>query len=183
MSAKKGRPKKNAAKPSRRTSDELGWFPNWGRETRKDNFRKLLLEPQGEKLGGDIFGPLLMGDATTDARKLAGEFLCHVIEHGSIQAIDEVFRDIRKLKERADAMRNGGKAPRVAQAYHAYSAFIEETGREPTKKELRIYICERSERSKRADGLKRYKGFPPEDASDQWSPIWEDAGLKHLDNG
>lgn len=175
MSAKKGRPKKNAAaQPTdRRTSDKLGWLPRWGEETRKDNFRHLLLDPKGEKLGADIFGPLLLGDADEGARTAAGNFMSHVIEHGSIQAIDEVFRDIRRLKERAETMRNGGEVPRPAQAYYAYSSFIEETGREPSKKELKYYICARPE---------RYKGFPPEDAeaSALWTQIWEDAGLKHL---
>jgi hypothetical protein len=171
---KRGPKEKRAVKPARQTKDKLGWFPEWGRETRKENYRALLLEPKGERYGGGIFGPLLLGDATPEARSLAGDYLCHIIEHGSVEAIEETFRDLRKLKERAELLKSGGKAPRSASAYYAYSNFIEEQRREPTKAELRRYILARP---------KRYGDFPPASADSDclWTDIWKDAGLLDLE--
>jgi len=60
---------------------------------------------------------------------------------------------------------------RNAFVYYGYSRFIEETGREPSKNDLKNYLLE---------DTKSFKGLPPSDDKKAWTRLWSETGLSSL---
>lgn len=149
-------------------------LPESGREIRLDNIEALKVEPYNDQHFGDIMGPLVLGTGCDAAKRQAAEFVCHIIETRTPEALEEVFSDIVTLKREGERVK-AGMIQRNASAYRAYHIFIEETGREPSKCELRKFIVARSQ---------EFGGdFPKDEDGKAWARIWETIGLKALPDG
>jgi len=176
---KKAAKKPKAVKPdSLRTSDSTdeGFFllSNTARSIRKSNIKTLREQPFGQCFAGDIFGPVASGTATAQQHKSAGEVVCHFLERRDLKAVKKLFREIERIKGQIDGQKLSNDHCNAI-AYQAYSAYIEITGREPTKGELKDYILKNPERFK--------GGFPAKGEDEKgWTRVLAAAGLKGLKN-
>ena len=109
---------------------------------------------------------MILGRATDGEKRLAKELFAHVLENSTPEQAAAFFARVRRLKESAELPPH-----RNAFAYYAYSSFIEETGREPSKPELRKYIVARKG---------AFRDAPTPEDGKAWHRLWEDCGLFEL---
>ncbi|GAA5130807.1 hypothetical protein GCM10023212_41110 [Luteolibacter yonseiensis] len=96
-------------------------------------------------------------------RQTAGDLLVRVVEKFTADQADDFFKRLISLKRNHEALphRNGF-------AYLAYCRYIEATGKEPTKPQLRKYIVARPE---------EFKDQPSPEDKKGWSRLWKESGL------
>lgn len=186
MSAKKsGRPKKTKEpqgdlrapfKPWPDTPQSRKRTPEKNAELAED-FRQMFLQMNldrvrvdplndepwlAQELASVICGHWRTKQGDEDAASL---FLYALTELNADQA-EDLFRRVVKLK------RNRESPPHpAAWAMFAYYNFTHDNGKEPTKDQLRKYICEHHE---------TYPAHPPLDADSSWRDLWRLAGLFNL---
>lgn len=129
---------------------------------------KLRVDPKGDMptISG-IFGRVILDRSTDFDDDRVGKLLVKALKHPDPAVADRLFRQILKMKD------NANQPHRNAFAYFAYTRFIEETEREPSKPELREYIEARREQYKDAPG-------PGDKAG--WHRLWEESGLSDLNS-
>lgn len=159
------RPRKPTREPvDTRTDVEPG--DHLARVGRQFFLNELRTDPLGDEPLACILGPVILRRATDGEKQLAKELFTHILETGTAEQVTAFFARVRRLKESAELPPH-----RNALAYYAYSSFIEETGREPSKPELRKYIVARRE---------IFKGAPAPEDGKAWHRLWEDCGLFEL---
>lgn len=131
----------------------------------------LKTDPFGADGYGDIFGALVLGKATTEQRRFAGESFCQLVKNLDSQTLENVFRRIVEMKQEAERI-NQESAHRNARAYAAYDDFIQQHKKEPSKFQLKNHI--------KSNSHKFGGGFPYDDDKKAWTRIWKSAGLKNL---
>jgi hypothetical protein len=126
-------------------------------------------------LFGQVFGPIIVfGKRLTNRwayRKLqadAATLLINEIVKTDADTIEGVFKRIVDMKREFES----GAHHRNSRLVDAFFDYGDETGREPSKRELREYVCARPE---------KYPGFPDQDALSEWTPIYAATGLKWRD--
>ena len=110
-----------------------------------------------------VLAGIIMRDASEHARDSAGKMLVGAVENFTADEAEAFFRRIVSLKRNHENLRH-----RNGFAVFAYSRFIEETGKEPTKSELRKFVVARPETFKDQPGAEDKKG---------WTRLWKDSGL------
>lgn len=160
-------PENKQTPPNQRTDVEpLGPLARISRQSAINTER---VDPHRDEPLACILGGVILGRSTADEKDLVGKLFTHILETATPEHARQFFARVLELKKSA-AM----PAHRNAFAYYAYSNYIEETGREPSKAELRKYIMARREIYKDAPG--------PEDGRG-WTRVWKAVGLSDLRQG
>ena len=94
------------------------------------------------------------------------ELLLGALQDSDLARVERFFMLIVKLK------RNEANPHRNAYAYFAYSHYLADNGREPSKAELKAYML--------ADGNGRYRDLPAPEDKKGWTRLWKNAGLSRL---
>jgi hypothetical protein len=117
-----------------------------------------------------VLAPVLLNRATDAEREFVGNLFAEVARTCTPEQLAAFFARVLKLKANVE------QPHRNAYAYFGYARFIEETGREPSKPELKAYLLARPE---------VFKGMPSNgaDAKKQWTRLWQDCQLDQLSNG
>lgn len=115
-----------------------------------------------------VLSSVMLDRATDSEREVVGELFTNALATMTAEQLAAFFRRVEKLKSNAE------QPHRNCYAYFAYSGFIEETGREPSKPELRKYIMARPE---------AFPAMPPGDDKKAWTRLWLDSGLASLAEG
>lgn len=126
---------------------------------------QLRVDPFRDDPASIIYAPIILGRASKNQKKDAGNCFVSLLEKASVSQLESVFARLLKLKKNAELPH------RNSTAYLGYARFMEETGREPKKPELKRYLLARPE---------TYKGLPPGDDKKAWSRLLEECGLKPL---
>jgi hypothetical protein len=161
------RPKKPSREPlDMRTDEQPGDV--FAAIDRQAVLNQLRADPFGDEPLACILGPVILGRATAADKQLTGEIFAAILETSTPDQLAAFFARIHKMKVNADMPPH-----RNAFAYYAYSNYIGETGREPSKQELRKYITARRE---------IYKDAPQDGPDDgkAWHRLWQDCGLFEL---
>lgn len=112
-----------------------------------------------------ILAPVLLNRATDAEREFVGNLFADAARTCTAAQLAAFFARVAKLALNAE------QPHRNAYAYFAYARFIEATGREPSKPELKAYMLARPE---------TFKGTPAGDEKKQWTRLWADSGLSEL---
>ncbi|MCW1921217.1 hypothetical protein OKA05_01555 [Luteolibacter arcticus] len=126
---------------------------------------KLRVDPKGEEPLAGTLGSVILNRATPYFEELAGRLFVTALKHEEPAVTAQFFQRVMSLKYNAAAPH------RNAFAYYAYSRFIEETEREPTKPELKAYILARRD---------EFKDAPDESDAKGWTRLWKESGLSDL---
>lgn len=111
---------------------------------------------------------VIAGDAGREEETTPeGQFLIDVVANKTADEAERIFAGIVEMKRE----RESGHRHRNSWAYLAYAAFMDATGREPSKAELRKCIEAQRDTFKDAPGADDGKG---------WTRVWEDCGLSNL---
>ena len=142
---------------------------------RSTNYIELKRNPFGNStLLEDTFGSIARGTDTVHTRESASLIICQLVKACDSETLKNVFADIVKIKESAGCIINE-ETHRNAVAYEAYHDYIEYTGKEPSKMDLKKFIVAKPE---------QYScKFPDQDTDKRgWTRLWEDCGLSTLDD-
>ena len=120
-------------------------------------------EPLAAVLGGIIRG----NEPTAWESELLGKLMAQALGKMTIEQAQSFFDRIMALKK------NWPHGHRNAFAYYAYSKYIEATGKEPTKKELKKYIVAHRD---------IFKDAPLKEDTAGWTRLWKNSGLFTLEN-
>ena len=126
---------------------------------------RLRVDPFNDEPLACVLAPVLLDRATDAERESVGNLFAEAVRICTPEQLSGFFSRVAKMAE------NVKQPHRNARAYFGYARFIEETGREPSKPELKAYLLARPE---------IYKGMPADDAKSQWTDLWRDCGLLHL---
>jgi len=162
------RPKKQKTAPlDMRAHEEIPddeWMAATARQTQLDRLRvdQFNDDPQLASVLADA----IMGGASEFSRKVAGEVLLGAVENLTADEAEAFFKRVVTLKRNHEQLpqRNGF-------AFFAYSRYIEETGREPSKPELKAYLMARRE---------TFRETPDEEDGKGWTRLWKQSGLATL---
>lgn len=143
-------------------NDNLAWTAPLARRA---FIEQLAVDPYNDEPLACALAPCLMGTADEDEQAFAGDLFATALHTLTPEQLSAFFRRVEKLKIGA------AQSHRNAAAYQAYSEYIDATGREPAKPELRAYIIARPE---------SFKGMPATEDKKAWSRLWASAGLKGL---
>ena len=148
------------------TKDELA---NLHRGIRITTLKRLRMDPMGDHDKITFYmGPILDfdGDEPPDLRDNCRAWLANFVESQTADEVERLFQGIVALKRfcEADPHKN-------FTAYLAYHNFIENLGREPSRRSLKEYILARPE---------EYLGMPPKGDTKAWERLWEDCGLADM---
>jgi len=177
MSAKKiGRPTKSkpakndlrtaAPEPPLMSAEEELRFSRICRQSVLDQAR---VDPYGDEPLSCVFAPVILKRGAEWEKDDAGKLLVGLLESYTADQIEAFFKRVVQLKRNAESL-----AHRNGFAYYAYSMFLEETGREPSKRELKKYIVARRE---------VYKVQPAPGDKKGRTNLWRDSGLFTLRQG
>lgn len=140
------------------------WMAATSRQMQLDHLRidQFNNDPQ---LAG-ILADAIMGGASEFSRKVAGEVLLGAVENLTADEAEAFFKRVVVLKRNREQLphRNGF-------AVFAYSRYIEETGKEPSKAQLRKYILARPG---------KYRDQPAPEDKKAWTRLWQESGLATL---
>jgi hypothetical protein len=141
------------------TPETVGLFAQMAIDTAR-------VDPFNEEPLACIFGPVLLGRATAAEKKFVGELCAEVLATAPEKA-PAFFARVAKMAANIE------QPHRNAYALYGYARFIAETGKEPSKRELREYLLENP---------KVFPGMPAGDGSDKkgWDRLWKDSGLSNL---
>jgi hypothetical protein len=162
------RNKKHKSAPlDRRAHEEIPedeWMAATARQLQLDRLRIDQFNDDPQLAG--ILADAIAGKASEFSRKVAGEVLLGAVENLTADEAEVFFKRVVTLKRNHEQLphRNGF-------ALFAYSRFIEETGKEPTKAKLRAFITARPE---------DYKDQPAAEDKKGWTRLWEQSGLFDL---
>jgi hypothetical protein len=151
-------------------------YAEWWERMRMMDMGSVRVDPHARHgLFGQIFGPVIVFGRRLKNRRAykklesdAAAQLINEIVVSDADTIEGVFKRIVEMKREFES----GAHHRNSRLVDACFDYRDETGREPSKKELREYVCARPE---------RYPGFPDEDALSEWTPIYAASGLKWPD--
>lgn len=132
---------------------------------RQSEINRLRVDPFDAEPLACVLAPVLLGRATESERRFVADLFAEIASSGSAEQLAGFFARVEKLKSNVD------QPHRIAAAYFGYARYIEETGREPIKPELKAYLIARPE---------SFKGMPPADDKKAWTRLWEDCGLSKL---
>jgi hypothetical protein len=151
------RPRKLRPEPiDRRAIDEPGETP-LAHIARQAFLDELRAAPFNDEALATVLAGTLLGRADD-----GGELLAEAARKLSPDQLAGMFHRVSRMKN------DTAQPHRNALAYLAYCRFIEATGREPSKPELREYLTARPE---------AFKGMPPGDDKKAWNRLWKDCGL------
>jgi hypothetical protein len=145
--------------------DEVDALAATARQCTIDNLR---VDPFGDEPLANLMGSIILNRSTPYFEELAGQIFVKALKHEDPEVASQFFERVMKMRRNADSPH------RNAYAYYAYSRFIEEVGREPSKPELKAYIQARRDEFRDAPGDGDGKG---------WTRLWEGAGLTELAEG
>ena len=155
------RPRKNKAAPLDKRADyELSLF----HQIEIDRAR---VDPFNDEPLACVLAPVILDRATESEREFVGELFASVLATGTPEQIKGFFARVARLTANAE------QPHRNSLAYFGYARFVEETGREPSKPELKAYLLARPE---------TFKGLPANDAKSEWTDLWKACGLSGLAN-
>jgi hypothetical protein len=142
---------------------------NFAAMFRQSQINRLRVDQLGDEPLACVLAPVILKRASAGEIELAGEMFVHMLADCTADQAEAFFKRVVTLKRNAEGLphRNGF-------AYYAYARFIEETGREPSKAELKRYILARRE---------IYRDAPGEGDKEGWTRLWIAAGLFTLPNG
>lgn len=153
------RPRKNKTEPMDKRADaSLSLF----HQLEIDQAR---VDPFNDDPLACVFAPVLLNRATDAEREFVGNLFSSVLATCTPEQIVDFSARVAKLAA------NAQQPHRNAFAYWGYARFIEETGREPSKPELKAYLIARPE---------TFKGMSPADDKKAWTRLWLDCGLSKL---
>jgi len=125
--------------------------------------QRLLVDPYGDNPdAARLFAEIMLGKPSDSTKQIVGAVLVSAIKNFPSAELEKFFRLICDMKKNVE------KPQRNAFAHLAYSVFILEVGREPTRHELKKYIIARPDIYKGQIGPEDYKG---------WDRLWDDSGL------
>lgn len=150
--------------PDRRAIDEPGEEP-LAHIARQAAIDELRTDPFHEAPLACLLAPVLLNRATPSDRELVGNLFVQVLETATPEQAENFFAQVATLK------RNASQPHRNARAYFGYCSFIEATGREPSKPELKAYLDARPD---------EFPGLPPGYCLKSWNRLFKDSGLEHL---
>jgi hypothetical protein len=156
------RPRKRKADPPARTSPPDEETAAWSRQ---HNLNALRVDPKGDDPLACVLASVVLDRSFPSVDEVAGAMFVAVLKNPDPMVAGRFFQRVMRLKLNADMPH------RNAYAFHAYGRFIEETGREPSKPELRAYIEARRNEFKDAPGAEDPKG---------WTRLWRESGLSGL---
>jgi hypothetical protein len=128
---------------------------------------ELRVDPYGEEPLAGVFAPVLLNRATKQEHAFFNELLGEATKTLAPfpLKLKAFFARISKLASNVE------QPHRNAFVYYGYSRFIEETGREPSKNDLKNYLLEDTQ---------SFKGLPPSDDKKAWTRLWSETGLSSL---
>ena len=135
---------------------------------RQAEINRLRVDPYGEEPLACVLADVLLNRATDAEREFAARLFADAAATATADQLAAFFARVENMK------RNAGQPHRNAAAYFGYARFIQETGREPIKPELKAYLLARPE---------TYKGMPESDDKKAWTRLWVDCGLFTLPQG
>ena len=131
--------------------------------------KQLRIDPYGNHEELSLFmAPLLVrieGEDET-VRNQCREWLANVIAGKTADEAAILFQGIVALKRKLEDI-----PQKNFSAYLAYHHFIEAVRREPTRKELKVYLLKNP---------KHYPDMPKSGDSEAWDRLWNDCGLEGL---
>jgi hypothetical protein len=159
------RPRKRKLEPrARRVTDE-GKVDDLSVPLGQLHINTLRADPVGDHPLAVVLGSVILDRGLPSCEELAGKMFVAVLKHPDPAVATRFFRSIMAMKA------NVSQPHRNAYAFHAYARFIEETGREPSKPELRAYIEARRN---------EFKDAPSAGDKAGWARVWKAAGLSDL---
>jgi hypothetical protein len=156
-----------AARKHKRTKEEQDQLTEQFRTMALDSHvDKLHVDPlEDEPLAADL-APLIRGNFSESDKEIAAELFILALAGMSADDAESFFKRIVKLKRTHE-----GLVHPAAWVMLAYRNYMTETHREPSKQQLREYICARSA---------IYKAHPPADDKSGWRDLWKQSGLFDL---
>jgi hypothetical protein len=162
------RPKKQKTEPlDMRAHEEIPddeWMAATARQTQLDRLRvdQFNDDPQLASVLADA----ILGGASEFSRKVAGEVLLGAVENLTADEAEAFFKRVVQMKRNREQL-----AHRNGFAFFAYSRYLEETGREPSKPELKAYLMARRE---------TFRDLPAAEDGKGWTRLWQESGLATL---
>ena len=140
------------------------WMAATARQTQLDRLR--IDQFNDDPQLASVLVDALMGGASDFSRKVAGEVMLGAVENLTADEAEAFFKRVVTLKRNREQLphRNGF-------AFFAYSRYIEETGREPSKPELKEYLMARRE---------TFRDLPAAEDGKAWTRLWVKSGLASL---
>ncbi|MEY4569971.1 MAG: hypothetical protein RLZZ398_1410 [Verrucomicrobiota bacterium] len=129
----------------------------------------LWADPFGDDILAPFFTPILFGDSSPMLERIVGDFFVTSLKTFPSSALEKIFQGVLALKRNIET--NIISPHRNFFAYQAYLQFVIETGRDPSKPELKDYILARRE---------TYKDAPSKDDPRGWTRLWVASGLSLL---
>ncbi len=155
------RPRKRKGEPRDNQSP-----PEDGGTIRQAVIDTLKVDPKGDEALACVMASIVLNRPySAPDEELAGKCFVAAMKHPDPAVASRFFQRMLRLKLNAESPH------RNAFAYYAYSRFIDEAGREPSKPELRAYIEARRNEFKDAPGAEDPKG---------WTRLWKESGLSEL---
>jgi hypothetical protein len=127
----------------------------------------LFVDPFSDEPLACVLAPVLLNSATEAERAFVANLFAEALGTCTSEQLAAFFARVTKLALNAE------QTHRIAAAYFGYSRFIEETGREPSKPELKAYLIARPE---------TFKGMPRDESKSDWTDLWKACGLSNLAN-
>jgi hypothetical protein len=143
------------------THEEYLASMSWHRQREVD---RLIVDPHRDEPLACMFSDHILSRENSNNATI-GKFFHDVLSKLDSEKLELLFKRIVNLKKNAESR------GRAAYAYYAYSSFIDETDREPSKMELKKYIIARRE---------IYKESPSSDDAKGWTRLWKACGLFDL---
>jgi hypothetical protein len=134
---------------------------------RRTKVEALAANPRSKSIGlaKCLFPVFEMSSNDNIETQALGEIMTHAIQTFTADELKEFFDNIVMMKKEKELQH------RNSYAYQAYSHFIDETDREPSKNELRNYIINRRE---------IYRDAPSAGDGKGWTRVWDESGLDKL---
>jgi hypothetical protein len=162
------RPKKQKTEPlDMRAHEEVladEWMAGVARQIQLDKLRVDPLNDDSQL--ACVLAASILGTASEYNRKVAGEVMIDAVENLTADEAEAFFKRVVTLKRNREQL-----AHRNGFAFFAYSRYIEETGREPSKPELKAYLMARRE---------TFRETPDEEDGKAWTRLWKQSGLATL---
>lgn len=133
---------------------------------RQSQINQKRADPFNEEPLAGVLSPVLLDRATEQEREFFGNLVANAARTLNADQLESFFARVVLLRRNIEQLGH-----RNAYAYFGYSRYMEETGREPSKPELKAYLIARRE---------TFRELPADEDGKGWTRLWRESGLATL---